>query len=240
MPVRPSPRGLLLALPLTLAVLVGAGVAPRAAVAAPSAARAAALAQRLATTRLKNVVWKDLALKDVVTWLRTATGINFFVNQAALAKENIDASALSFTVELADVSVQSLLSVLLEPHGMAVRLHDNIVFLTTKADSYGRLVTRVYGVSHITWQKIDFIAPDIHLNPSGATGDDYEPEVVRDDDPLTTGDAVAEVLKEIVSPGEWGTEGWNIRSTRQYLVIRAPLSVHARIPRALDVIASMK
>ncbi len=232
-------RPLRLALPLLGALALAPTVAPAPAQAAPSA-RAAQLAARLSSTRLKNVVWKDLAFKDAVTWLRTATGLNFFVNLGALAKENVDPAAISFTLELADVSVAQLLGVMLEPHGLAVRLHENIVFLTTKADAYGRLVTRVYGIAHLTWQKVDFVAPDINLRPSGFTGEDYEPEVVREDDPLTTGDAVAELLKEIVAPGEWATEGWSIRGSKTYLVVRAPATVQARIPRALDVIASLK
>lgn len=237
------PRRLATLPALLLAALLALGAAaPRPVQAGEaSAVRAARLLGAMKSTRLKQVRWKDMTLVDVTAWLRIATGWNILVNQAALAKAGIDPAAITFSIELDDVSVASLLDLLLEPHGMAVRVADNLVFLTSKADAQGRLLTRVYGISHLTWQKVDFIAPDINLRPSNFTPpEEYVPEVVVEDDPLVTGDAVADLLKEIVTPGEWGTEGWSIRATRTYLVIRAPVAVHAAIPRALDIIAALK
>lgn len=237
----PRPLATLPALLLAALLALGAA-APRPVEAGEaSAVRAARLLGAMKSTRLKQVRWKDMTLVDMTAWLRIATGWNILVNQAALAKAGIDPAAITFTIELDDVSVASLLDLLLEPHGMAVRVADNLVFLTSKADAQGRLLTRVYGISHLTWQKVDFIAPDINLRPSNFTPpEEYVPEVVVEDDPLVTGDAVADLLKEIVTPGEWGTEGWSIRATRTYLVIRAPVAVHAAIPRALDIISALK
>jgi|GEM_PF-1931602 len=248
-PASQSPRAPLLlsacaALVLGLgAGLPGAQAGPVSAPSAPSSSlspRGAALTAALKTKRLKRIEFKDLSLRDLTTWLRIATGWNVLPNHAALAKAGIDATALSFSADFEDLSVATLLDVLLEPLEMAVRVHENLIFLTTKADAQGRLLTRVYGISHITWQKIDFIAPEVHLNPSGAISDEYEPEVIREDDPLATGDAVAELLKEIVAPGEWDSEGWSMRASNTYVVIRAPLAVHAKIPLALDTISALK
>jgi hypothetical protein len=233
----------LLSLPLLGAVVLtpGAGLAPaHAGGTATSIPRGAALVEALKTRRLKRVEFKDLALKDLVTWMRTATGWNFVVSHSALTKADIDASALSFSADFDDLAVGTLLDVLLEPVGMARRVHENIVFLTSKADALGRPITRLYGISHITWTKIDFIAPDVQLLPSNASVDDYEPEVVDETDPLASGEAVVELVKELVAPGQWESEGWSIRATDLHMVVRAPASVHALIPRALDTIASLK
>lgn len=248
-PASPAPRAPLLlsaCAALVLGLGVGLPVVEAGPVGAPSAAspsvspRGPALLAALKTKRLKRVEFKELSLKDLTTWLRIATGWNVLPNHAALAKAGIDATALSFTADFEDLSVATLLDVLLEPLEMAVRVHENLIFLTTKADAQGRLITRVYGISHITWQKIDFIAPQVHLNPSGAISEEYEPEVVDESDPLATGDAVAELLKDIVAPGEWDSEGWSMRATNTYVVIRAPVAVHAKIPGALDTIAALK
>lgn len=202
--------------------------------------RGPALEQALKTKRLKKIEWKELTLKDAVTWLRVATGWNFVVNQAALAKANVDTGTLAFSADFDDVALATLLDVLLEPVGLAVRIQDNLIWLTSKADAWGKLLTRLYGISHITWQKIDFIAPDINLKPSGFTGEEYEPERLVEDDPLLSGDAVADLLKELVEPGAWQTDGWTLKATKDYLVIRVPAKVHAKIPRALAVISAMK
>ena len=231
-------------LPLLLTLIAVLGLA---AVASPLAfggpsAKDRGLLLALKSQRLASVQFEEAGLKDVVTWLRVATGKNILIRQHALAKAGVEWQDLTFTVELTNVSVLTFLSdVVARPHDMAVKVKGNIVFLTSKADAHGRPVTRMYAISHITWTKTDFIAPPINLNPSGFTEEEYEPEVVVEDDPLNSGDAVAELVKEIVLPAAWAeNDEWNIRASDRYLVIRAPAAVHARIPRALAIIASMK
>jgi hypothetical protein len=200
-----------------------------------------ALAESLRTRRVQSVHFDDLPLEGVVKWLRVATGANFHVKTAALAKASIDPAELRFTMTVDDVTVATLLQLLLEPHGLAAKVEGNVVFITTKADASGKPVTRLYAISHITFTKIDFVAPAMDLRPSGYTPtEDYEPEKVVENDPLTTGDAVVELVKEIVATGEWDTEGWSIRGTDSYLVVRAPARVQSQIQRALHVIAALK
>ncbi len=200
-----------------------------------------ALARTLRAQRLSKVEFKDLGLGDALKWLRVATGRNFFVKQAALAKAGIEYNDIRYTMSFEDVSLASLLDMLLEPYGMAWVVRDNVVWITSKADSYGKPVTRMYAISHITWQKVDFIAPEINLNPSGFIEEEYVPEVEVEDDPLATGDAVAELLRELVLPEQWAqNDDWAIRATDTYLVVRAPPAVHAQVPGALARIASMK
>jgi hypothetical protein len=228
-------RALVLLLPVALLVAVAAPPA------AGSPAKDAALLKAIKAQRLSRVEFKENDLQSVLKWLRVATGRNFHLKIGALAKAGIDWESIRYTVSFDDVTVAALLEVLLDPHEMAWVVKDNIVFVTSKADSYGKPFTRMYAIAHITWQKIDFIAPEINLNPSGFVGEDYEPEVLVENDPLATGDAVAEVLKEIVLPEAWSAnDDWTIRATDTYLVIRAPKSVHDLVPGALDKIAAMK
>ena len=130
---------------------------------------------------------------------------------------------------------------MLEPHDLAAKVKGNVVYITTKKDAQGKPVTRLYGISHITWTKTDFIAPPISLNPSGELFDEYEPEVIVDDDPLNNGDAVIELIREMLMPDAWDdNDDWSITGTDKYIVVKAPKSVHSRIPRILDLISSMK
>lgn len=226
----------------TVVLLVGGlfalSVAPAA---AGPAQRAAALANKLKTQRLENVQFKETSLKGVLAWLRIATGANFAIKHKALAKAGIDPADILATLTLERVSPATILHLVLEPHDLAAQVKGNVVYITTRADAMGRSVTRIYAISHITWTKTDFFAPEINLNPSGFTPiEDYEPERIVEDDPLNSGDAVAELLQEIVEPGEWDNDGWSVRATDRYLVVRAPRSVHAKVDRALGVIASLK
>ncbi|MDF1700963.1 MAG: hypothetical protein P1V36_07375 [Planctomycetota bacterium] len=211
------------------------------ATAAPSA-RDIALVRTLRKQRLTKVQFKETSLKGVVKWLRVATGKNIMIKSAALAKADIEWKDLTYTVQLENVSVWTFLdAVVAKPHGMAVTVKGNIVFLTSKADSYGKPVARMYSISHITWTKTDFYGPSINLNPSGFVEDEYEPEKVVEDDPLNNGDAVAELLKELLLPAQWESQDdWSVKATDRYLVIRAPKAVHNLVPRTLGKIAAMK
>jgi hypothetical protein len=226
---------------LALAVGVGAALVTTSSATAAPSARDAALATALGVKRVSRVKFDALPLKGVVQWLRVATGFNFHVKTAALQKANVDVDALTFTVELEDVTVRTLIEALFEPQGIYTKVDGNVIWLTTKAEAAGKPVTRIYGISHITWTKVDFIAPEINLRPSDFTpAEEYVPEQAVEGDPLTTGDGVVELIKEQVSPGEWDTEGWSIRATDRYVIVRAPLSVQREVMKALDVIAALK
>jgi hypothetical protein len=237
--VRPAPASLLLAALLLAATFLSAAV-PVAS--AGSDERAAALVKRLKGQRLASITFEKADLETVVKWLRVATASNIVLKRAALAKAGIEWQDIEITVELSDVRAWTFVKdVLLEPHGMAPKVTGNILFITSKADTYEKPVTRLYGISHITWRKVDFIGPTINLNPSGLVEDEYLPEVVDEDDLLADGDAVAGLLKELVVPQAWDAhDDWAIRATERYLVIRAPLAVHALVPRALAKIAALK
>ena len=201
-----------------------------------------ALVRALKKQRLTEVKFKETPIKDVIKWLRVATGKNFHVKQKALADESIELDDIVVNIELERIPVTTFLEVLLKPHGLAWVAKGNIIYITTKKDSYGKAVTRMYGISHITWTKVDFIAPEINLHPSNYTPvEEYEPEVVVENDPLNSGDAVAELIRELLHPKGWEeNDDWTIRATDRYIVVRAPKSIHARIPRTLDMIAGMK
>lgn len=232
-------RPLLLAALLLFPVLLAATAAP--AEAGGRGARARALAERLRTQRIQKAKFEEVALPEFLKWLRAATGHNFVLDLAVLKKAGVDPAEITFTAELADVTVATLLGLALEPHDLAAVVSDNLVKVTTRAASLGKPITRLYGISHITWTKVDFIGPDINLRPSDFTPiEEYEPERVVENDPLDNGDAVAELLRMLVEPDGWDEDGWNIAATDRYLVIRAPRTVHARIPAALARIAAMK
>jgi hypothetical protein len=211
--------------------------------AADALAKDVALVRSLQKQRLTEVEFKETDLKGIVKWLRVATSKNILIKTASLAKAGVEWEELTWTVQLSDVSAWTFLSdVVCQPHGMALKVKGNIVFITSKADSHGKPVTRMYGISHITWTKTDFIAPDINLHPSNFTPmEEYEPEKVVEDDPLNTGEAVAELVKEMLLPKGWeANDDWAIRATDRYLVVRAPADVHRRMHRTLALIASMK
>jgi hypothetical protein len=209
--------------------------------AGPTSARDAALMAKLRKQRLSNVKFEKMTLPNVVKWLRVATGQNILLKHAVLAKADIAPEDIAVSIELRDVTVTQLLKLVLEPHGLAAQVKSNIVFITTKADSYGRPVTVMYAITHLTYKKIDFIAPELSLKTDGEAGIEYEPEVEVEDDTLSTGDAVIDLIKQMVLPEGWeSNDDWRITGTDRYILVRAPRSVQKLIPRVLDQLQSIK
>ena len=68
-------------------------------------ARDHAIVQAMKTKRVGKVDFKEKSLKDFATWLRVVTGWNVLVSQTALAKASIDPAAVTFSVELDNVTV---------------------------------------------------------------------------------------------------------------------------------------
>jgi AP-1 complex subunit sigma 1/2 len=205
----------------------------------------ASLIAALSSRRVRNVSFQDASLDTVVRWLRVATGFNFHVKAHALEKAGIDPSALTFTVTLEDVTIRDLMATLFEPVGVHALVKDNIVFLTSRAEAAGKPVTRLYTVSHLTWTKYDFVGPDMNLHPSNFTPEEYTPEVPVENDPLTSGQAVADLVKEILGDDGWDPTladegGWSLKATQTYMIVRAPLSVQAKVQHALRVVAALK
>lgn len=234
------PRRPLLAVGLAVAALLPMALPP--AHAGPTTRlHGQRLASALRGQKIRTATFDQVTLPALVKWLRLATGANFVVKHRALAKAGIDAKDITFTADLEDVTVATLLGLALEPHDLVAQIRGNVVYITTRADSQGKPVTRLYAISHITYRKVDFIAPSLDLRPSDfVAADDYEPERLVEDDPLSDGDSVAELVQELVAAGQWENEGWSIRATQRHLVVRAPRAVQRQIPRVLAAIASMK
>ena len=186
--------------------------------------------------------FNDVAFADAIKWLRIASGRNILVKRRALKKEGIDPADVRVSLQLEAVSVATVLRVIAEGAGMAVQVKGNIIYFTTERESYGRVLTRIYSIAHITWRRVDFPSPPLDLRPSNYTPvEEYEPEVIDEDDPLADGESVIELLKQFVTPKGWETyDHWSISGTKRYIVVKAPASVHRKIPKALSDIAAMK
>ena len=103
-----------------------------------------ALSNALKTRRLTNVQFEDLSLQDLVKWLRVATGHNYLLKLKPIVKAGIDPEDVRITVTLEDVTVATLLKLVLEPYDLTVVVKGNVVWITTHAASLGRPVTRIY------------------------------------------------------------------------------------------------
>ena len=175
----------------------------------------------------------------MLQFLRVATGFNFVIRHDVIQKAGIDLDTVRTKLDLDDVSVGLVLALVLEPHGLAAKVEGNIVFVTTKADLLGKPRLVLYPISQLTWKKVDFHGPDLDLHPSDFHADEPVEETVVEDDPFLDPQHVVDLVKEMVD-APWDTEGWSIRATTQFLMVKAPRSVQREVARAVEMMAEMK
>lgn len=202
--------------------------------------RGEALRTALRTTRLARVELEDLPLPALVRWLRTATGWAWALDARALAEAGIDADTVRVSARLDDVSVRTLLDVVLEAHGLALRVQDTLVWITTRAAAEGPLLTRRYGLAHLLWVKVDFPGPQVGLRPEGGAAPVTVPEMPVPGDALASPEQVLDLVQRLVAPGRWDEAGWSLRATARDLVVRAPAAVHAQVVRVLRMLEAVK
>jgi hypothetical protein len=231
---RPAFRVLLAS--IALLALLGP---PRPAAAGPLERRAATLVGGLASRRVRDVKFDAAPVADVVGWLRVATGWNFVIRHHVIAKAGIDLDTIRTTIDLDDVTVGVVLEIVFGPHGLVAKAEGNIVFITTKADAQGPPVFVLIPISHLTWQKTDFHGPDIDLYPSDFTPPERVDESPVEDDPFLDPQHIADLVKEMVD-APWDTEGWSLRGTKQFLMVRAPRPVLRRVLDAVERMAALK
>jgi hypothetical protein len=117
---------------------------------------------------LPQTTMNDLPLKDAVTYLRSVTGANIFVNWSAL--QNAGISKLTpVSLSLQDVSARKILSLILEQVSPQTPLvfytHENVLMITTRSDANRRLVTRIYPVGDLVMTVPNFTnAPTFNLS----------------------------------------------------------------------------
>jgi hypothetical protein len=201
--------------------------------------KAQALRIGLATRKLREVRFEGSSLDGVLAWLRVATGWNYVVKRDVIAKAGLDLETVRATLTLDDVTVATLLELVLEPHGLVATVRGNIVFVTTKADAMGKPVLVLHPISQLTWRKIDFHGPEIDLYPSDYTPPENVSEVVVEDDPFADPQHVVDLVKQMVD-APWDSEGWSITATKQCLAVKAPKSVQRLVSRAVASMSALK
>lgn len=241
---RPRRRGTSAPIFATLVLLFGAAASSgREAVAGPLERRAAETLAGIASKRLGHVKFENADLDSIVTRLRITTGLNFFVRRHVIEKAGIDLASVRSNLDLDDVTLGLVLTVVLEPHGLVAMLEDNVVFITTKADALGPPVFALYDIRHLTWQKTDFHGPDLDLLPSGYVAPEghsqFGGETAVEDDPFLDPQHVVDLVREMVD-ATWDAPGWNLTATKHFVAIKAPRAVLRRVVAALDRLSELK
>ncbi|HEV3338902.1 MAG TPA: vWA domain-containing protein, partial [Pirellulales bacterium] len=95
-----------------------------------------------------NVEFSDLALEDAIAYLGEFHGINIWLDKQTLTDEGV-ALDQPVTLKLAQVSLRSVLKLLLEPVQLTYVIENEVMKITTSTKAGEKLSTRVYPVGDL-------------------------------------------------------------------------------------------
>ena len=95
-----------------------------------------------------TVEFLDLPLEDAITFLKEYHNLNVWLDKATLTDEGV-ALDQPITLKLKDVSLRSVLNLILQPVELAYVVEDDVMKITTKSVSREKLITRTYPVGDL-------------------------------------------------------------------------------------------
>lgn len=215
----------------------------------------------VASVRLSNV-----PAREALNWWSRTTGVPMVVEWGAMEQEGIDPN-VSVNLALDNVPAGALLGMILRLMSSPVEVElidewtPQYVQVTTKRRADQRVVLRVYDVGDLLMEVPSFDdAPSFDLSEAlggrgrGAGGGGSRESVFSEDEGdrereersatrRDRGEALAQLIREMIEPGVWRDAGGQYASVRYHngrLIVVAPMYVHRQIgmpvlssPRAL-------
>jgi hypothetical protein len=133
------------------------------------------VANRALNTRLPEVKFQGVTMRDAFDFLRDVTGANLHVNWKAIEALGVTQDT-QVNVRLRDVTLRKVLNVILNESGASGQLtyyaSDGVIEVTTAELADAQMITKVYPVDDLLMEIPDFDnAPDFSLeSSSGGSG----------------------------------------------------------------------
>jgi hypothetical protein len=95
-----------------------------------------------------NVEFLDLALEDCLTFLKEYHGINVWLDKQTVTEEGVSLDQ-PITLKLAEVRLESVLNLLLQPLQLDFVVQDEVLKITTSAWTYDHPETQTYDIANL-------------------------------------------------------------------------------------------
>lgn len=106
--------------------------------------------------------FKDAPVDSVIDYLREIADMNIFLDQKVREKQ------LVLSIKVTEISLKSVLSLVLKPHGCDTMFKDGVLMVMTKEDIADRLTRmEIYDCRDILYPVQDFPGVDIDLSQAG-------------------------------------------------------------------------
>ncbi|MDA1194365.1 MAG: hypothetical protein O2894_04205 [Planctomycetota bacterium] len=180
--------------------------------------------------RVKGLDWEEQNLDQVLSYLRTITGLNFYLSPKA-RQEKFDDVAIS--AQLDDVSVRTILeSVVTEPYELKWEPRGGVIWILTGDEVSGSMRLRYFDVKDLAVAIRHFVGEPINLVPSNFTPP--EPPELPEPAPIFPAENLVELIRETVGgEGKW-EEPASIEPRNNILIVRNTSEILAGVEDLLS------
>ena len=166
--------------------------------------------------RVKGLDWEEQNLDQVVTYLRTITGLNFYVSPKVREGKFDD---VIISAQLDDVSVRTILdAVVTEPFELKWEARGGVIWIITSEETSGTMKLRYFDVKDLAVQIRHFVGEPINLVPSNFTPP--EPPELPEPQAVFPAENLVELIRETVGgEGKWEDPA-TIEARNNILIVR--------------------
>jgi Flp pilus assembly secretin CpaC/tetratricopeptide (TPR) repeat protein len=188
----------------------------------------AAILATLEAKRVKGLLWEDQNLDQVTSYLRTVTGLNFFVTPKVRAGRFEEVKVTIGPLD--DVSVRELLDLVTTPWDLRWHVRDGVVEIALKEEVSGAIRVRHLDVKDLAVTIQNHRGTDIYLAPSSYTPP--EPPELPEPAAIYPIDSLVETIKATIEPTSWEDPA-GIEAKNNILIVKNTSDVIAQVERLL-------
>ncbi len=189
----------------------------------------AAIVSTLESKRVQSLSWEGANLDQVVAYLRTITGLNFFITPQARA-EKFD--EVEVTLQVDDVAVKDVLDYVTEPYDLKWEPRNGVVVIATSEEIRGDMLLRFFDVKDLNVAIRNFVGQDINLVPSNFTPP--EPPELDDPQPIFPIDGLVELIQQTIGGEEKWEDPATIDARNGVIIARNTAPILEQVQQLLD------
>jgi len=156
--------------------------------------------RKLETMKI-TVDFEDVKLPEAVDYLRDVTGLNLVILPKAMEKDGEQ----KLRLKVKDLSVKSVLKLMIAPRGLTATYRDGAVVILPKEDLSDSTTMRMFDVRSMLVKLQDFAGPKVELAPAGKGAQSIGGVFTLDEPkpPLIEEDFMIQLIKENTGGGSW-------------------------------------
>jgi hypothetical protein len=187
-----------------------------------------------------SVDFQDAKLDEALSYIRDVTGLNLVL----LPKAAEHAGDAPVRLKVKDLTVKSVLKLMLGSRDLAATWKDNAIIILPQADLQSSVTLQMYDIRAQLMELKDFPGPRMELVSPNATSPGMTGiTVTMIDDPkppLIPEDVLVQLIKENTGGRSWDNDKTAISVANGMLVVSQSPSVHREIQRLLGLLGQYR